>query len=177
MTVNRLTHEPYSSDDQSHRITSKVNRNYEALECIDKVTPNQCDNATNEHRDDEGVFFCPVFVSFCSFDSSNLCQAGVMEEMVDDTLEMQEDDEIEEEADAEVDKVLFELTDGKLGEAGSVGTELPVIGPSLVDSVLAHICDRRHKMHLMLAKRQRSSSTDGSSITYSADKTRASIPL
>ena len=100
-----------------------------------------------------------------------------MEEMVDDTLEMQEDDEIEEEADAEVDKVLFELTDGKLGEAGSVGTELPVIGPSLVDSVLAHICDRRHKMHLMLAKRQRSSSTDGSSITYSADKTRASIPL
>jgi len=49
-----------------------------------------------------------------------------MEEMMDDTLEMQEDEEIEEEADAEVDKVLFELTDGKLGVVGSVGTELPV---------------------------------------------------
>jgi hypothetical protein len=49
-----------------------------------------------------------------------------MEEMMDDTLDMQEDEDIEEEADAEVDKVLFELTDGKLGMVGSVGTELPV---------------------------------------------------
>jgi hypothetical protein len=49
-----------------------------------------------------------------------------MEEMMDDTLEMQDEEEIEEEADAEVDKVLFELTNGKLGEAGTVGTELPV---------------------------------------------------
>jgi charged multivesicular body protein 3 len=46
--------------------------------------------------------------------------------MMGDTLDMDEDEEIEEEADAEVDKVLFELTNGKLGEAGSVGTELPV---------------------------------------------------
>lgn len=53
-------------------------------------------------------------------------QAGIMEEMIDETLDMQEDDEIEEEADAEVDKVLFELTNGKLGEAGSVGTGIPV---------------------------------------------------
>jgi charged multivesicular body protein 3 len=50
-----------------------------------------------------------------------------MEEMMEDTLNMDEDEEIEEEADAEVDKVLFELTNGKLGEAGSVGTELPVL--------------------------------------------------
>jgi hypothetical protein len=48
-----------------------------------------------------------------------------MEEMVDDVLQM-DDEEIEEEADAEVDKVLFELTDGKLGMAGSVSSELPV---------------------------------------------------
>lgn len=56
----------------------------------------------------------------------NIIQAGIMEEMMDDTLDMQDEDELEEEADAEVDKVLFELTNGKLGEAGSVGTELPV---------------------------------------------------
>jgi hypothetical protein len=49
-----------------------------------------------------------------------------MEEMLEDTLDMDDDDELEEEADAEVDKVLFELTDGKLGEAGKVSTELPV---------------------------------------------------
>lgn len=41
-------------------------------------------------------------------------------------LDSQEDEEIEQEADAEVDKVLFDLTNGKLGQAGTVGTELPV---------------------------------------------------
>ncbi|KIL68024.1 hypothetical protein M378DRAFT_72104 [Amanita muscaria Koide BX008] len=53
--------------------------------------------------------------------------AGVMEEMLEDTLEMDEDEELEAEADAEVDKVLFEVTDGKLGQAGKVGTGLPVL--------------------------------------------------
>jgi len=49
-----------------------------------------------------------------------------MEETLDS---IGEDDELEEEADAEVDKVLFELTDGKLGQAGRVGAELPVRPP------------------------------------------------
>jgi charged multivesicular body protein 3 len=50
-----------------------------------------------------------------------------MEEMLEETMEMGEDeDEIEEEADAEVEGVLFELTNGKLGEAGTVKTALPV---------------------------------------------------
>lgn len=49
-----------------------------------------------------------------------------MEEMLEDTLEMDEEEEIEEEADAEVDKVLFELTNGKLGQVGTVREELPV---------------------------------------------------
>jgi charged multivesicular body protein 3 len=53
-------------------------------------------------------------------------QAGIMEEMLSDTLDMDEDEELQEEADEEVDKVLAELTDGKLGLAGSAGTELPV---------------------------------------------------
>jgi charged multivesicular body protein 3 len=59
--------------------------------------------------------------------SSNLYnQAGVIDGMMEDMLDAQEDEEIEEEADAEVDKVLFDLTNGKLGQAGTVGTELPV---------------------------------------------------
>lgn len=44
---------------------------------------------------------------------------------MDDTMESLDDDELEEEADEEVDKVLYQLTDGKLGQAGQVGTELP----------------------------------------------------
>lgn len=46
-----------------------------------------------------------------------------MEESLDS---INDDEELEEEADAEVDKVLFELTDGKLGQAGKVGGALPV---------------------------------------------------
>ena len=49
-----------------------------------------------------------------------------MEEMLDDTLEgLDEDSELEDEAEAEVDQVLYEITDGKLGVAGA-GKELPV---------------------------------------------------
>ena len=36
----------------------------------------------------------------------------------------QDEDELEEEADEEVEKVLFELTDGVLGEAKAVGPTL-----------------------------------------------------
>ncbi|GBE79728.1 vacuolar sorting protein Vps24 [Sparassis latifolia] len=63
--------------------------------------------------------------------SMEMTKAGILEEMMDDTLEMEDDEEIEEEADAEVDKVLFDLTNGKLGQAASVETELP----SLQDKV------------------------------------------
>ena len=49
-----------------------------------------------------------------------------MEEMLEDTLQMEDDEELEEEADAEVDKVLFDLTEGKLGQAGTGKDELPV---------------------------------------------------
>lgn len=46
--------------------------------------------------------------------------------MLDDTLNVEDDEELEEEADAEVDKVLFDLTNGKLGQAGTVQSPLPV---------------------------------------------------
>ncbi|EJU06049.1 Snf7-domain-containing protein [Dacryopinax primogenitus] len=58
--------------------------------------------------------------------SMEMMKAGIMEEMLDETLEAVDDgEELEEEADQEVEKVLFELTDGKLGQAGTVTTELP----------------------------------------------------
>lgn len=49
-----------------------------------------------------------------------------MEDMVNDTLEQDDDLELEEEADEEVEKIIFEITNGKLGEAGKpANTALP----------------------------------------------------
>ncbi|GAA5860072.1 hypothetical protein JCM5296_005806 [Sporobolomyces johnsonii] len=56
--------------------------------------------------------------------SAEMMKAGIMTEMMDDTMEMLDDDEdeLEEEAQGEVDKVLWQITDGKLGQAsGQVG--------------------------------------------------------
>lgn len=47
-----------------------------------------------------------------------------MEEMIGDTIDMMDDDDLEEAADEEVNKVLFQITDGMLGEAGAVGASL-----------------------------------------------------
>ncbi|KIO13009.1 hypothetical protein M404DRAFT_993976 [Pisolithus tinctorius Marx 270] len=65
--------------------------------------------------------------------SMEMTKAGVMEEMLQDVLDAEEDEEISEEADAEVDKVLFELTNGKLGQAGTVGAELQAPQDTLED--------------------------------------------
>ncbi|CDO75572.1 hypothetical protein BN946_scf184858.g12 [Trametes cinnabarina] len=57
--------------------------------------------------------------------SMEMTKAGIMEEMLDDTLQMDEDEDLEDEADAEVDKVLYELTEGKLGQAETIKEALP----------------------------------------------------
>jgi charged multivesicular body protein 3 len=51
-----------------------------------------------------------------------------MSEMVDDTLDGldENEDELDEEAQEEVDKVLFQITDGKLGQANGAVGALPV---------------------------------------------------
>lgn len=58
--------------------------------------------------------------------SKEMTKAGILEEMIEETMESLEDSEaVEEEAAEEVDKVLWELTDGKLGEAPSVPIATP----------------------------------------------------
>lgn len=58
--------------------------------------------------------------------SKEMTKAGILEEMINETMESLEDsEEIEEEAQGEVDKVLWELTDGKIGEAPSVPQATP----------------------------------------------------
>ncbi|KAK4311701.1 hypothetical protein Pmani_016833 [Petrolisthes manimaculis] len=49
--------------------------------------------------------------------SREMMKAGIIEEMIEDTMEDLEPEELEEEAQKEVDKVLWELTAGHLGEA------------------------------------------------------------
>jgi len=53
--------------------------------------------------------------------SKEMMKAGIIEEMLEDTMESMEDqDELEEAAQEEVDKILFEVTSGVLGQAGPV---------------------------------------------------------
>ncbi|TMW49654.1 hypothetical protein DOY81_005258 [Sarcophaga bullata] len=50
--------------------------------------------------------------------SKEMMKAGIIEEMLEETMEsLEETEEMEEEAAKEVDKVLWEITNGKLGEA------------------------------------------------------------
>eukprot|EP00126_Sphaerothecum_destruens_P012360 Sdes_comp21198_c0_seq1m19859 len=56
--------------------------------------------------------------------SKEMTKAGIMEEMIADTFQL-EDESLEEEAETEVNKVLFEITDGLLGQTSHVDTNLP----------------------------------------------------
>ncbi|BGP31865.1 Vacuolar protein-sorting-associated protein 24 [Rhodotorula toruloides] len=65
--------------------------------------------------------------------SAEMMKAGIMTEMMDDTMETldEADEELEEEAQEEVDKVLWQITDGKLGQASGKVGELPqTTGPT-----------------------------------------------
>lgn len=46
--------------------------------------------------------------------SKEMTKAGIIQEMVSDAIEMGDEDEVEMEAEEEVDKVLFELTNGNI---------------------------------------------------------------
>ncbi|XP_023017798.1 vacuolar protein sorting 24 [Leptinotarsa decemlineata] len=56
--------------------------------------------------------------------SKEMMKAGIIEEMLDETMdEMEDSEEMEEAAQSEIDKVLFEITEGKIGEAPLPPTE------------------------------------------------------
>ncbi|KAJ3368132.1 Charged multivesicular body protein 3 [Allomyces arbusculus] len=56
--------------------------------------------------------------------SREMMKAGIIEEMIDDTITGLDEEDLEDEAEEEVEKVLFEVTDGLLGQGGKVGAEL-----------------------------------------------------
>ncbi|XP_067000394.1 charged multivesicular body protein 3 [Anabrus simplex] len=56
--------------------------------------------------------------------SREMMKAGIIEEMLEETMDVLEDsEELEEEAQEEVDKVLWELTAGQLGQAPAAVTD------------------------------------------------------
>ncbi|XP_072026080.1 charged multivesicular body protein 3-like [Amphiura filiformis] len=65
--------------------------------------------------------------------SKEMMKAGIIEEMLEDTFESLDDqEELDEAAQEEVDKVLFEITAGALGEApAAVDNELPTPAASV----------------------------------------------
>merc|ERR1719232_655226 len=69
--------------------------------------------------------------------SKEMMKAGIIEEMMEDTMESITDaDDMEEEANEEIDKVLYELTAGKLGEAPAAVKDTlpaPVAEPEVAD--------------------------------------------
>lgn len=89
---------------------------------------------------------------------------------MDDTLAVEDDEELEEEADAEIDKVLFDLTNGKLGQAGTVQSELPV--RPLLSSRAWRLTTSSPRRTSSKTRRQKESwsNTDNSSAVSSADR-------
>jgi charged multivesicular body protein 3 len=57
--------------------------------------------------------------------SKEMTKAGIMEEMLEDTFESMEEEGLDEAADAEVEKILFEVTNGILGTASETPSALP----------------------------------------------------
>ncbi|KAJ1965802.1 Vacuolar protein-sorting-associated protein 24 [Dispira parvispora] len=54
--------------------------------------------------------------------SREMMKAGIIGDMVEDSLDVMDDEEVESEAEDEVNKILFEVTDGLLGQAKTVST-------------------------------------------------------
>lgn len=68
--------------------------------------------------------------------SAEMSKAGIMDEMLDDVMDTEDlDEEGEEEAEGEIEKVLWDITDGKLGNAQSTANlpQLQKVEPTKQD--------------------------------------------
>ncbi|KAM9466659.1 charged multivesicular body protein 3 [Clarias gariepinus] len=70
--------------------------------------------------------------------SKEMMKAGIIEEMMEDTLEgLDDEEEMEEAAEAEVDRILYEITAGALGKAPKITGTLPEPEPEPVGATAA----------------------------------------
>ncbi|XP_055927840.1 charged multivesicular body protein 3-like [Argiope bruennichi] len=86
--------------------------------------------------------------------SKEMMKAGIIEEMIEDTLEgLDDQDELEEEAQEEIDKVLWELTAGQLGTApAAVSESLPeteVEGATATTSKTEDFADMQERLEAL----------------------------
>lgn len=86
--------------------------------------------------------------------SMEMTKAGILEEMIDETMESVEDtEELEEEAQTEIDKVLWEVTAGKIGEAPSV--PMGSVNPEPEASTSETVEDNEEDMQEMQSRLQK----------------------
>lgn len=122
-----------SNKHRTRLITSKARLNSIAMQLqqqlsMFKVTGNM-QKSTEIMRLSNQLVRVPEMSQSMRAMGSELMKAGVLEEMMEDTLEasaLGDDQDVEEEAQAEVDNVLYEITDGKLGQADST-QKLPTL--------------------------------------------------
>lgn len=85
--------------------------------------------------------------------SREMTKAGILEEMIDETMESIEDtEELEEQAEEEVNKVLWEITAGKLGEAPAVPSGAMSVQPEPVPSTSVAVEDDEDDMKDMQSR-------------------------
>ena len=72
-----------------------------------------------------------------------IMQAGIMEELIEDTFESMEDEDLDELADQEIDKILFEVTKGK---QSSTNNHSNIIKLQANSEVLEKLVQHYHKM-------------------------------
>lgn len=66
--------------------------------------------------------------------SREMAKAGLIDEMMNETMDSLDDSSLESEADAEVDKVMYELTDGQFGSIAALKPRAKVEQEAVVDA-------------------------------------------
>lgn len=126
---------------RAHKAISKINTSKAHLNSIQLQMKNQLatlrvagslQKSTEVMQAMQSLVRVPEVAATMRDLSREMMRAGIIEEMMEDTMDILEDqDELEEEAQEEVDKVLWELTAGQLGQAPAAVTDtLPASGVS-----------------------------------------------
>ena len=115
---------------QSRKATNKIYSTKAQLNSVEMQLKNQLATAriagtlqqsTEVMQGMQALIKIPEIQGVMQAMSKEMMKAGIIEEMLEDTFENMEDqDELEDAAQEEVDKILFEITSGVLGEASSV---------------------------------------------------------
>jgi len=115
---------------QSRKATNKIYATKAQLNSVEMQLKNQLatirlagtlEKSTEVMQGMQALIKVPEIQAIMQSMSKEMMKAGIIEEMLEDTFENMEDqDELEEAAQEEVDKILFEITSGVLGEASSV---------------------------------------------------------